>query len=142
MDYEDEYEEETTYVVFDLGNTVTSDLLEKTAEAGGCRIIGLEEGTPLLQLGNITLEGTIDETIGSHLMFEMKEVQPEDNTGLLPLLSSMRSDEAETKQQKLELKYTCSTETIVHYDAVMLQPKRNPVEQQQEQQEQEQQQES
>ncbi|KAI8372112.1 hypothetical protein BD560DRAFT_395195 [Blakeslea trispora] len=125
MDYEDEYEEETTYVVFDLGNSVTTDYLEKTTEAGGCRITGIEEGTPILQVGNITMEGTIDETIGSHLIFEMKEAQPEDNTGLLPLLSSMRSDEAEPKQQKLELELVCSTESIVNYETIMMKPKQN-----------------
>ncbi|KAI8051890.1 uncharacterized protein B0P05DRAFT_562262 [Gilbertella persicaria] len=123
MSSEDEYEEETSYVVFDMGNTITSDFISKAARTkGGCQLIGLEEGTPYLQLGDLIFEGEIDETIGSHMFFEVQEKKQEDNTGLLPLLTSMRSEGDESKP-KITLNYVDSTETIIKFESVTINPK-------------------
>ncbi|KAI8968898.1 hypothetical protein BDF20DRAFT_838886 [Mycotypha africana] len=119
-----EYEEETTYVVFDIGGTVTKEFVEKVSHKdGGCRIIGLEEGQPYLQLGDAVFEGEIDETVGTHLFFEIEE-RKADTSGLVPLLSSMRSTAEEgPKQQRYTVKYACQTENIVQLTPVTIKPK-------------------
>ncbi|KAI8640501.1 hypothetical protein BD408DRAFT_369832 [Parasitella parasitica] len=119
-DTEYEYEEETSYVTFDMGTNISSAFVEQ--KANGCRIIGLEEGTPLLQLGGLTFEGKVDETIGTHLLFEIKE-KVHDTKGLLPLLTSMRTEDDAPKQQKFSLNYVCSTENIIKMDTVSIKPK-------------------
>ncbi|CAO3615200.1 unnamed protein product [Mucor hiemalis] len=92
---------------------------------GGCRITGLEEGQPFLQIGDMIFEGEVDETLGTHMIFEIEERKIE-TTGLLPLLSSIRADneEATSKQPKYTLKYACQTENIIKMDTVTLEPKR------------------
>ncbi|KAI9273549.1 hypothetical protein EDC94DRAFT_595224 [Helicostylum pulchrum] len=97
-----EYEEETTYVVFDLGKAITPQYIQEMKEkAGGCRVLGLEEGKPYIQIGNMTFEGEVDETIGTHLMFTVEE-----------------------KQKKKVLEYKCTTETVVKMDSITLDTKR------------------
>ncbi|KAL7308148.1 hypothetical protein PS15m_012038 [Mucor circinelloides] len=120
-DSEYEYEEESSYVTFDMGKTITSNFVEQKARAG-CRIVGMEEGQPLLQLGGLTFEGTVDETIGTHLLFEIKE-KVHDTKGLLPLLTSMRTEDDAPKQQKYSVEYFCSTENTVKMDTVTIRPK-------------------
>ncbi|CEP11509.1 hypothetical protein [Parasitella parasitica] len=88
------------------------------------RAQGLEEGKPLLQIGGLTFEGNVDETIGTHLLFEIKE-KVHDTKGLLPLLTSMRTEDDAPKQQKFSLNYVCSTENIVKMDTVTIKPKTN-----------------
>jgi hypothetical protein len=97
----------------------------------------------------MTFEGEVDETLGTHLMFEIEERKVE-TTGLLPLLSSIRggnNDEGEnsssnnnyeggalsSKPQKYTLKYDCSTENIIKMDTVNIKPKEQPEPQQEEQ---------
>lgn len=59
------------------------------------------------------------------MLFEIEERKME-TTGLLPLLSSIRADneDANSKQPKYTLKYTCQTENIIKMDTVTLEPKR------------------
>lgn len=83
---------------------------------------GVEEGRPLLQLGGLTFEGAVDETIGTHLLFEIKE-KVHDTKGLLPLLTSMRTDDDAPKQQKYSAEYFCSTENTIRMDTVAIRPK-------------------
>lgn len=88
----------------------------------------------------MTFEGQVNETIGTHLMFEMEERKVE-TSGLLPLLSSIRGDDSTTtsendnsetlavtaaKPQKYTLKYDCSTENIIKMDTVNIRPKQEP----------------
>lgn len=84
----------------------------------------MQEGQPFLQIGDITFEGEVDETLGTHLLFEIEERKVE-TTGLLPLLSSIRADkeDATQKQQKYTLKYDCSIENVIKMDTVYLEPK-------------------
>ncbi|KAK4511845.1 swr complex subunit [Mucor velutinosus] len=123
-DSEYEYEEESSYVTFDMGRAISSSFVEQKARAG-CRIVGMEEGRPLLQLGGLTFEGTVDETIGTHLLFEIKE-KVHDTKGLLPLLTSMRTEDDAPKQQKYSAEYFCSTENTIRMDTVTIRP-REPV---------------
>ncbi|KAG2229521.1 hypothetical protein INT48_008410 [Thamnidium elegans] len=98
-----EYEEETTYVVFDMGKAVSTEYIQEMKEkTGGCR--GLEEGKPYIQIGNLTFEGEVDETIGTHLMFTIEE-----------------------KQKKQSIEYKCSTETIVKMDSISLETKQKKI---------------
>ncbi|KAL9559487.1 hypothetical protein MBANPS3_000403 [Mucor bainieri] len=133
-DSEYEYEEEVTtitglltlpglipYLTFDMGRTISSNFVDQKARAG-CRIVGLEEGRPLLQLGGLTFEGAVDETIGTHLLFEIKE-KVHDTKGLLPLLTSMRTEDDAPKQQKYSTEYFCSTETTIRMDTVTIRPR-------------------
>lgn len=127
-DDEYEYEEETSYVLFDVGNSVTDQLVDQVSRNfGGCRIIGLEEGKPFLQLGHHTFEGEIDDTIGTHLLFEIQENKRE-TAGLLPLLSSMRS-ESDNKQPKYTTTYYASSEKIVSCTPVSLKAKNDEFDQ-------------
>jgi hypothetical protein len=83
----------------------------------------LEEGQPFLQIGDITFEGEVDETLGTHMLFEIEERKVE-TSGLLPLLSSIRADKEETAQKpKYTLKYDRSIENIIKMDTVILEPK-------------------
>ncbi|KAI9256253.1 hypothetical protein BY458DRAFT_519509 [Sporodiniella umbellata] len=121
------YEEESNYVLFDLGTDATETLVEQAIQKdGGCRIIGLEEGQPFLQVGHQIYEGEIDDTIGTHLLFEIQENKRE-TEGLLPLLSSMRA-ENETKQSKYITSYFASTEKVVNCSAITLKHKEDEFE--------------
>ncbi|KAG2212721.1 hypothetical protein INT47_000698, partial [Mucor saturninus] len=116
-----EYEEETTYVVFDLGSIAPSEFIDEVSiKNGGCRIIGLEEGKPYLQLGELTLEGTVDETIGTHLMFEMQDKDP---SKIPPSLAAVNPNKSEPKETKKTLVYQCSTENVVTLETITLTPK-------------------
>lgn len=64
----------------------------------------------------MTFEGEVDETIGSHLMFEIGEKQIE--TGHFTQLGSIPN------QKKSILKYECSTETIIKMDMISVEPKK------------------
>lgn len=86
------------------------------------KLKGLEEGQPLLQLGGLTFEGKVDETIGAHLLFEIKE-KVHDTKGLLPLLTSMRTEDDAPKQQKYSLDYVCSTENVIKMETVTIKPR-------------------
>ncbi|KAG0738704.1 hypothetical protein G6F57_005097 [Rhizopus arrhizus] len=120
-DSEYEYEEETNYVLFDIGASVTSQYIEQISQTqGGCRIIGLEEGKPYLQVGHQIFEGEMDDTIGTNLLFEIQESKRE-TTGLLPLLSSMKNDGS--KQPKYTTNYFCKSEKIVTCTSVTLRAK-------------------
>lgn len=61
----------------------------------------MEEGKPYVQIGDMTFEGEVDETVGTHLMFTVEE-----------------------KQKKQVLEYKCSTETTVKMDTITLETKR------------------
>lgn len=82
---------------------------------------GLEEGRPYLQLGDITLEGTVDETIGTHLLFEMQD-RGLDSTNILSSITPSRAD-TEPKELRKALKYECSTENVITLETVTLTPK-------------------
>jgi hypothetical protein len=96
----------------------------------------LEEGQPYLQIGDITLEGEVDETLGTHLFFEVEERAVE-TSGLGPLLQSMRTEKDDDdnndtntpKQQKYTLKYDCKTDNIIKTESVSLKPKQDLAEQ-------------
>ncbi|KAI7907923.1 uncharacterized protein BX663DRAFT_557135 [Cokeromyces recurvatus] len=112
----EEYEEEISYVEFDLHSAISNEYVEAVSHEGGCSIIGLEEGRPYLQIGEFIFQGNVDESIGTHLLFEINE-KTEDQTGLLPLLTSMRVEDGQ-KQQRYTVRYACSTEKLVTFDNV------------------------
>lgn len=71
-------------------------------------------------MGELIFQGQVDETIGSHLYFEIEERKSE-TTGLLPLLTSIRSDTEEaSKPQRYTATYKFSTETLVTMEPVTL----------------------
>jgi hypothetical protein len=56
------------------------------------------------------------------MIFEIEERKTA-TTGLLPLLTSMRSDSDEGPKQRYTVKYACATENVVTLDAVTLKRK-------------------
>ncbi|KAI8364761.1 uncharacterized protein BYT42DRAFT_168700 [Radiomyces spectabilis] len=105
---EDEYEEETVYLELDLGSSISAETVEAAVQSGEpCALIGIDSDTPYFQLGPYIFAGDFDETVGTHLLFEITEKQ-RDATGFLPLLSSMRSENTETT------KTTRFTTTLQH----------------------------
>ncbi|KAI9474149.1 MAG: hypothetical protein EXX96DRAFT_580761 [Benjaminiella poitrasii] len=119
---EEEYEEESHYVEFDFGTAVSNEHIETISKEGGCAIIGLEEGKPYLQLGEMMFRGEIDDSLGTHLLFEINEKQ-QDRSGLVPLLTSMRDDD-EQKQQRYTVKYALSTESVIPLESMKLRRKK------------------
>ncbi|KAJ3281571.1 hypothetical protein HK104_011393 [Borealophlyctis nickersoniae] len=79
----EEYEEETTYVVLDLGSDFTKEMIEAAATVhDGVSLIngnqrktkkmylqGLDTPTPFLRVGNLIYKGTLDQTVGTDLIF-------------------------------------------------------------------------
>ncbi|GAN07873.1 hypothetical protein MAM1_0180c07377 [Mucor ambiguus] len=128
-DSEYEYEEEVAIIelltlpdLIPSSSLVTTYLkcIENMSAHHGMQ--GVEEGRPLLQLGGLTFEGAVDETIGTHLLFEIKE-KVHNTKGLLPLLTSMRTEDDAPKQQKYSTEYFCSTESTIRMDTVTIRPK-------------------
>ncbi|KAI8877936.1 hypothetical protein K501DRAFT_288128 [Backusella circina FSU 941] len=128
MSEDDEYEyiEEVSYVTLDMGAAATPEYIDQVANnPGGCRLIGLEEGKAYLQLGTFVFEGAPDETIGTHMLFEINESQRE-TTGLLPLLSSMRSEPTDGPKSRYVASYLCSTEKYIQMNPISLEKKSKP----------------
>lgn len=73
-------------------------------------------------MGELIFEGKVDESIGTHLFFEIEERKAE--PGLLSLLTSIRSDgEEANKPQRYTTTFKFSTDTIVMMEPVTLQAK-------------------
>ncbi|KAI8921073.1 hypothetical protein DFJ77DRAFT_448440 [Powellomyces hirtus] len=67
---EDEWEEETRYIVLDLGTEVTSETVQAAAASHeGVSIVGLDSSAPHLRVGNLVFRGTLDRTLGTDLIF-------------------------------------------------------------------------
>ncbi|KAI8820825.1 uncharacterized protein EV422DRAFT_596095 [Fimicolochytrium jonesii] len=67
---EDEWEEETKYVVLDLGTEVDAETVQAAAaKYEGLSIIGLDTATPVLRIGNMVFKGALDRTLGTDLIF-------------------------------------------------------------------------
>ncbi|KAI9006396.1 hypothetical protein DFJ74DRAFT_741235 [Hyaloraphidium curvatum] len=68
---DDEWEEETTYVVLDLGpNFAEGNLLEEAiARNGTYQLVGLDRANPFLRIGTAYFKGERVETIGTDLVF-------------------------------------------------------------------------
>ncbi|KAG0175121.1 hypothetical protein DFQ28_005032 [Apophysomyces sp. BC1034] len=122
---DDEYEEESTYVVFDLGTEIAGDALERLTQAnGGVAISGIDTTKPIMQLGAQYFEGTLDEYIGDPLLFEINERKTE-TSGLLPLLTSMREEEDAPRQPRLETNYKRMVNKVFKFEKVEIH-KRTP----------------
>lgn len=65
------------------------------------------------------MEGTIDETIGTHLMFEMQDKDQPKNVPPMPITPNKITP----KEGKKTLVYECSTENIITMETVTLLPK-------------------
>ncbi|KAG2178271.1 hypothetical protein INT43_003524 [Umbelopsis isabellina] len=62
---DDELLTETQYIILDVGDTVSDDIIESAQASGGCSLVGLDTPTPFLQLGTDVYQGQHDETIGT-----------------------------------------------------------------------------
>ncbi|KAI7852119.1 hypothetical protein BDC45DRAFT_537689 [Circinella umbellata] len=133
-DSEDEYEEETVYLVVDLGPEMSPEVLERLGrENAEMTYLGTEEGEQFIQLNGTTFHGHLDETIATNLLFEVHERKRE-GPGLLPLLTSIKregEDEAaralrqqqQQQQQQLlhsELSFAVKTDNVVMCNRVTL----------------------
>ncbi|TPX50621.1 hypothetical protein SeLEV6574_g00794 [Synchytrium endobioticum] len=68
---DDEYEQETTYVVVDLGPEFKSEDISNAAKRyGGLSIIGLDQPAPFVRVGNLYFQGKLDRALGTDLIFE------------------------------------------------------------------------
>ncbi|KAI8827286.1 uncharacterized protein EV422DRAFT_34744 [Fimicolochytrium jonesii] len=69
-DEEDEWEEETKYLVLDVGTEVDAETVQAAAtKYEGLSIIGLDTPTPILRVGNMVFKGSLDRTLGTDLIF-------------------------------------------------------------------------
>jgi hypothetical protein len=74
IDNEDEWEEESTYMIMDLGSDLTIDLLKRSLEINnGYSIIGLDTDQPMFKIGNFVYKGEVDYSLGTDLIFEVDE---------------------------------------------------------------------
>ncbi|KAI8980292.1 hypothetical protein BDB01DRAFT_797254, partial [Pilobolus umbonatus] len=85
---DDEYEEETQYITLDFGTSVTADYIQATQETnGGIQLVGLESGEVIVQAGGLTFAGNVDETVNTHMLFEVQHPE-KDTTGKHMVLSN------------------------------------------------------
>ncbi|KAL1921676.1 uncharacterized protein VTP21DRAFT_10318 [Calcarisporiella thermophila] len=75
---ESEYEEETTYVVLDLGKDADPELLRNSDSYS---LIGIDTPTPYFQIGPYTYKGHFDEVLGTELLFEPRDTGGVDTLG-------------------------------------------------------------
>ncbi|CAO3613828.1 unnamed protein product [Cunninghamella echinulata] len=114
----DEYIEESWY-------RFTAESLEKLSEGDGLSLTDLNESPIFAQLGGQVLSGDIDNPIGTNLIFEIDEKKYE-RTGLLSMLSTMRSSTAEQDSQnkpRWTAQYKYSADKIIRTTGVDLLPK-------------------
>ncbi|KAI8593347.1 hypothetical protein BDZ88DRAFT_139496 [Geranomyces variabilis] len=70
VDDDDEWEEETKYIVLDVGSELAAaDVQAAAAEHQGVSIIGLDSATPYLRIGDMIFQGAVDRTLGTDLIF-------------------------------------------------------------------------
>ncbi|KAI8335451.1 hypothetical protein BC941DRAFT_430369 [Chlamydoabsidia padenii] len=132
---DDEYIEETSYVIMDLTAYHTEEAIRSmTKETGGMAITNLMDSPIYTQLGPETYMGELDDPIGSYLLFELEEKKT-DTSSLLPMLSSMqqtyREDQDDPRQQqhqqtKWQASYRFQADKIVKSKQVKLGPKDTP----------------
>ncbi|KAJ3056237.1 hypothetical protein HK097_007720 [Rhizophlyctis rosea] len=67
---EDEYEEEVTYIVMDIGTELTQEMVNNAATKNeGISITGIETGNPFLRIGSLFYQGQFDQCLGTDLIF-------------------------------------------------------------------------
>ncbi|KAJ3327938.1 hypothetical protein HDU76_010858 [Blyttiomyces sp. JEL0837] len=65
-----EWEEETSYLVLDLGPEVPADAIKSAVKSfEGLSLIGLESPNPMLRIGNMIFKGSFDSTLGTDMVF-------------------------------------------------------------------------
>ncbi|KAF7723637.1 hypothetical protein EC973_001779 [Apophysomyces ossiformis] len=117
---DDEYEEESAYVIFDLGTEISMDAVNRIVRAnGGIAITGIETPKPVMQLGSQFFQGTLDEYVGDPLLFELDEKKSE-TLGLLPMLTSMRAEDDAARQPRLTTTYSRTVNKIIKFEKVEL----------------------
>ncbi|KND00442.1 uncharacterized protein SPPG_04761 [Spizellomyces punctatus DAOM BR117] len=123
-DESDEWEEETTYVVLDLGTDVTVDTVKAAAsEYDGVSLIGLDTPSPYLRVGNLMFKGAFDRTIGTDMIFaasaqdENRPKRPP--TGPLPLST-------DPNRPDVSMTYLGQSTMKTKFMRVTLEPKARP----------------
>ncbi|ORX52259.1 hypothetical protein BCR36DRAFT_411698 [Piromyces finnis] len=98
VDSEDEWEEESTYMIMDLGSDLTIDLLKRSLEINnGYSLIGLDTDQPMFKIGNFVYKGEVDYSLGTDLIFEVDENKI-NNNNKDNLESSIHPSNASLKQ--------------------------------------------
>ncbi|KAM3583675.1 hypothetical protein VKS41_003647 [Umbelopsis sp. WA50703] len=106
----DELMTETQYIILDVGDTVSDDIIESAQASGGCSLVGLDTPTPFLQLGTDVYQGQHDETIGSNLLLER-----------VPIDVSKRARGVATENDEdYKLQYVASTTKTIQFRKVEL----------------------
>jgi len=80
VDNDEEWEEESTYMIMDLGSDLTIDLLKRSLEINnGYSIIGLDTDQPMFKIGNFVYKGEVDYSLGTDLIFEIDDSKIKEN---------------------------------------------------------------
>eukprot|EP01088_Endostelium_zonatum_P005828 TRINITY_DN1777_c0_g1_i1.p1 TRINITY_DN1777_c0_g1~~TRINITY_DN1777_c0_g1_i1.p1 ORF type:complete len:115 (+),score=43.58 TRINITY_DN1777_c0_g1_i1:19-363(+) len=84
---EDDYVEVEEEITEELFLTLELNEYKGTDWVSSCQtysIIGLETPKPMLQLDEDLFEGTYEETVGTHLLFDYANITPENKNHLKP----------------------------------------------------------
>ncbi|OAD76102.1 hypothetical protein PHYBLDRAFT_143087 [Phycomyces blakesleeanus NRRL 1555(-)] len=102
-DDSEEYDEEVSYVIMDVGSDCKADVIASMAKAnGGARITDLEADTVYFQAGPYFFVGALDETVG-----------------LFPLLNSMKyNNEENQKLAHIKTTFKCKTTRVLMMDRI------------------------
>ncbi|KAL0089756.1 hypothetical protein J3Q64DRAFT_1410959 [Phycomyces blakesleeanus] len=103
----------------DVGSDCKADVIASMAKAnGGARITDLEADTVYFQAGPYFFVGALDETVGETMVFEVEESKFE-NTGLFPLLNSMKyNNEENQKLAHIKTTFKCKTTRVLMMDRI------------------------
>ncbi|KAI8089125.1 uncharacterized protein BX664DRAFT_332246 [Halteromyces radiatus] len=118
---DDDYIEETSYVIMDLSADMTEEaILNLAEEHGGIAMTDLMQSPIYCQLGHHTFRGQLDDPVGSFLLFEMEEKQRTEASGLIPMLSSMRTERNQGRSTKWTAKYRFQVNKVMKTEQVAL----------------------
>ncbi|ORX56755.1 hypothetical protein DM01DRAFT_1334318 [Hesseltinella vesiculosa] len=110
---QEEFIEESAYVVLDLGPDLSDDFLKSLASnKSNVAITDLMESRIFTQIDNQTFMGHVEDPVGSNLLFEMKEKQV-DRSGLLPMLATMRNSSSDEQRSKWNASFVNEASKIV-----------------------------
>ncbi|SAM06342.1 hypothetical protein [Absidia glauca] len=131
---EDDYIEETSYVIMDLTAYRSEETIRSLAhESNGLAISDMTDSQVFAQLGPEIYRGDYDDPVGSYLLFEIEEKKTEPSS-LLPMLSSMQqhydndNDGLRQQQAKWQAKYQYQVDKVIKMKQVQLGPKTEAVE--------------
>ncbi|KAJ3124157.1 60S ribosomal protein L38 [Nowakowskiella sp. JEL0407] len=113
---DEEWEEETTYVILDLGSDSSPQTIHQLAQNyEGISILGLETATPFLRIGNIHYKGQVERGLGTHMIFNSNRTIEE--------TPNNEQDNLNKSKEKPRMEYEGSTTRIVRFSRVELKKK-------------------